>query len=216
MVAVRDAIRHLILNTLMMRHFHSDSISNWAITFCISLVALTALLGIHRTCHPNLPKDARTLLRTKTKYSIQERAGRQYHYFGILPSLKNTLCKWVHTLGDTFTLKLQINIDGLPLFKSSCLQLWPIFGLLPSVPMKEPVVIGLFCGSKKPSSAKDFLQDFVTKLKQLEQGFDFEGKKLTLKLDTVTVTHQQEPLLNTQRATMPTMVVTNVCNLVNT
>lgn len=52
----------------------SDRISNWAIHFGISLVALTALLGILHICHPDLPKDARTLLRQKeTKYSILER-----------------------------------------------------------------------------------------------------------------------------------------------
>ncbi|KAL1279273.1 hypothetical protein QQF64_025946 [Cirrhinus molitorella] len=163
----------------------SDSISNWAINFGISLVALTALLCILRSCHPDLPKDARTLLKTKTKYSILERAGGQYHYFGILTSIRNVLSKYVHTLADGFSLKLQINIDGLPLFKSSSLQLWPILGLLLSVPMKEPVVIGLFCGPKKPSSAKEFLGDFVTELQQLEKGFDIEGKSLKLELDTV-------------------------------
>jgi len=99
----------------------SDSISNWAIHFGISLVALTALLCILWICHPDLPKDARTLLRTKTKYSIIERAGGQYNYFGILTSLRSTLSKYIHTLADNFCLKLQINIDGLPLFKSSSL-----------------------------------------------------------------------------------------------
>ncbi|XP_030580612.1 uncharacterized protein LOC115776952 isoform X1 [Archocentrus centrarchus] len=163
----------------------SDSLSHWAIQFRISLVALTALLAILRIYHSDIPKDARTLLRTETEYSILERAGGQYHYFGILASLRNTLLKFKHTLADSFTLKLQINIDGLPLFKSSCLQLWPILGLLLSVPMKEPVVIGLFCGPKKPSSAKDFLEDFVTELQQLENGFDLEGKQLNLKLHTV-------------------------------
>lgn len=83
----------------------SDSISNWAIHFGISLVALTALLSILRICHPDVPKDARTLLKTKTKYLILERAGCQYHYFGILTSLRNTLSKYVHTLADCFTQK---------------------------------------------------------------------------------------------------------------
>ncbi len=81
----------------------SDSISNWAIHFGISLVAVTALLCILRICHPDLPKDARTLLRTKTKYSILERAGGQYHYFGILSSIRNTLSKYIHTLADSFS-----------------------------------------------------------------------------------------------------------------
>lgn len=53
----------------------SDKIADWARHFGISLVALTALLGILCLSHPDLPKDGRTLLRTTTKYSIQEKAG---------------------------------------------------------------------------------------------------------------------------------------------
>ncbi|KAK7126254.1 hypothetical protein R3I93_021590 [Phoxinus phoxinus] len=64
----------------------SDKIADWARHFGISLVALSALLGILRLSHPDLPKDGRTLLRTKTKYSIQEKAGGKYYYFGIIHS----------------------------------------------------------------------------------------------------------------------------------
>ncbi|CAM4686030.1 unnamed protein product [Leuciscus chuanchicus] len=42
-----------------------DSLRNWALTFGVSLVALTALLGLLRLHHPDLPKDARTLLKTR-------------------------------------------------------------------------------------------------------------------------------------------------------
>ncbi|XDV25602.1 hypothetical protein PO909_029493 [Leuciscus waleckii] len=163
----------------------SDKIADWARHFGISLVALTALLGILRLSHSELPKDGRTLLRTMTKYSIQEKAGGKYYYFGIIHSLSSTLSGYAHTLTDGLTLRLQINIDGLPLFKSSSVQLWPILGLLLSVPMKEPVVIALYSGEKKPSSAKEFLEDFTKELVYLEKGFCFEGKTLTLKLDTV-------------------------------
>lgn len=42
------------------------SLHNWSLTYGVSLVALTALLGLLRLYHPDLPKDARTLLKTKT------------------------------------------------------------------------------------------------------------------------------------------------------
>ncbi|XP_041859966.1 uncharacterized protein LOC121651668 [Melanotaenia boesemani] len=51
--------------------------------------------------------------------------------------------------------------------------------------MKEPVVIALFCGMNKPNSANEFLKDFVVELQQLEKGFDFNGKRLFLKVDSV-------------------------------
>ncbi|XP_059912161.1 uncharacterized protein LOC132461132 [Gadus macrocephalus] len=163
----------------------SDNIANWAVRFGISMVALTALLSILNITHPNLPKDGRTLLKTKVHYDIQEKAGGNYHHFGILSSLRNTLNKHVKILTEGMTLGLQINVDGLPLFKSSTLQLWPILGLLVTVPMKEPVVIGAYCGPKKPSSATEFLSDFVTELKELEAGFCFGDKNLTIELHTV-------------------------------
>lgn len=114
------------------------------------------------------------------------------------------------------TLKLQVNIDGLPLFKSSSLHMWPILGLLLSVPMKEPVVIGLCCGQKKPCSAKVFLEDFVNELQCLEIGFDFEGKNLKLKLDTVICDMPARSFVKTQKAIMGTMAVTNAHSPENT
>lgn len=57
------------------------------------------------------------------------------------------------------------------------MQLWPIFGLLVSHPMKEPVVLGLFCGTKKPDFPVEFMKDFVKELEELERGFDIEGKR---------------------------------------
>ena len=138
----------------------SDNIANWAVRFGISMVALTALLSILNLTHPNLPKDGRTLLKTKVHYDIQEKVGGNYHHFGIHSSLRATLNKHVKILTEGMTLGLQINVDGLRLFKSSTLQLWPILGLLVTVPMKEPVVIGAYCGPKKPGFGHSVLIGF--------------------------------------------------------
>ncbi|XP_044222685.1 uncharacterized protein LOC122992804 [Thunnus albacares] len=162
-----------------------DSLSNWALQFSVSLVALTALLSLLRVYHPELPKDARTILKTQVNYKIQEKCGGLYHYSGILTALRNTLTRLIDNVADGFTFRLQVNIDGLPLFKSKNIQLWPILGLLLSVPMKEPVVLGLFCGGQKPNPADEFLRDFTHELQQLQEGFHFRGKKVFIKLDSV-------------------------------
>lgn len=78
-----------------------------------------------------------------------------YHYSGILKALHNTLTQLFENVADGFTFKLQINIDGLPLFKSTIKMV--------SVPMKEPVVTGLFCGTKKPNAPDECLRDFTRK-----------------------------------------------------
>ena len=46
-----------------------DSISYWAFNFGVSLVVLTALLTILQPYHPDLPKDARTILKTRISYT---------------------------------------------------------------------------------------------------------------------------------------------------
>ncbi len=83
----------------------------------MSLVALTSLLGILKVHHPFLPKDGRTLLKTATSYSIQNAAGGTYHYFGILKSLSKTLEKIWSFVPDKYAFKIQLIMDGLPLFK---------------------------------------------------------------------------------------------------
>ncbi|KAL7859101.1 hypothetical protein SRHO_G00142480 [Serrasalmus rhombeus] len=57
---------------------HSDlrsSLSDWAVEFGVSLVALSALLSILRVHHPFLPKDGRSLLKTRTEYVVEKTAG---------------------------------------------------------------------------------------------------------------------------------------------
>lgn len=59
---------------------------------------------------------------------------------------------------------LQINIDGLPLSKSSKNQLWPILGKIvgPQNQFIEPFLIGAFHGNSKPSSVAQFhLQSII-------------------------------------------------------
>lgn len=162
-----------------------ESLANWSVQFGVSLVALTALLSLLRLYHPELPKDARTILKTKTEYKIQQKCGGLYYYRGILTAMHNTISQLIGKIADGFTFRLQINIDGLPLFKSSNLQLWPILGLFLGFKLKEPVVIGLFSGTKKPNAPDEFLRDFTDELKQLHEGFFFRGKKVFIELDSV-------------------------------
>lgn len=51
--------------------------------------------------------------------------------------------------------------------------------------MKEPVVIGMYSGIKKPESSKMYLTDLANELSQLQEGFTFEGKRLTLKVHSM-------------------------------
>ena len=76
--------------------------------------------------------------------------------------------------GNHDFIELSFNIDGLPLFKSSSVQLWPI---LADFNGQAIFVVALYCGNSKPTSVSDYLEDFVSELKGLkESGFQYEGK----------------------------------------
>lgn len=158
------------------------SLVDCAIEFSISLTALSAILSILKHHHPFLPKDGRTLLRTRTIYKI-ETLGK-LHYSGILSAFHRILDNVWSVLPDRHAFLLQLNFDGLPLFKSTGTQFWPILGMLQGY-SKNPVVIGLFCGNSKPNSLSEYLQHLVNELKMLSSGFVFKGKTFILNVGSI-------------------------------
>ena len=130
----------------------SSRLIAWAVDFKIPHSAINSLMEILGKYHPGLPKDARTLLNTPRYCDIKQVAGGSYHYFGVETSLVRVLS---HKTLTTKTLKdehisLQINVDGLPLFKSSNSQFWPILARVSQPVESEPFIIALYCGSHKP------------------------------------------------------------------
>lgn len=61
---------------------------------------------------------------------------------------------------------MQINIDGLPLFKSSNVSLWPILAIIKEE-NPDPFPVGIWCGQSKPNSANDFLKKIVDEMKDI-------------------------------------------------
>ena len=159
-------------------------LSDWAIQFGVSLVALSALLSILRVHHPFLPKDGRSLLKTKTHYVVEKLAGGSFYYFGVLNTLSGIFEKLSCKVQDRHLFKLQLNIDGLPLFKSSSVQFWPILGMLQDF-MKRPVLIALFCGGSKPTSLSEYLRAFVNELNMLKDGFLIGQNTFFVKVSSV-------------------------------
>ncbi|KAI5611118.1 hypothetical protein C0J50_0024, partial [Silurus asotus] len=163
----------------------SSSLSGWAVKFGVSLVALTALLSILRVHHPFLPKDGRSLLKTTHAYVLNTLAGGSFYYFGILNSLAKAFENLSFKVPDRHVFRLQLNIDGLPLFKSSSLQFWPVLGILQECVVKNPFVIALFCGVKKPTPLSEYLDALVKELNNLKDGFVIHGKTFSLKITSV-------------------------------
>ena len=190
----------------------------WYMKFNVKQDALTALLHILREHGvAGLPLDARTLVGTPQNITLQQIAGGEYHYFGIADTLRHVLSS--HTLSQGQVLQLQINMDGLPVYKSVKSDLWPILGLLfhkGSVFISEPFCIGVYYGPSKPTSAHDYVRQFVEEFNLLHK-----VSKLTESLYACSsipqyVTAQQRHLLSLLYHSMLIMAATNAKQRANT
>lgn len=142
-----------------------SKLAKWAIEENITLSALKNLLSIMREipgCE-NLPKDPRTFLKTPNNIIVTPLGCGIYYYFGIENTL-NTFCT-NHKINvqENEDFQLAVNIDGLPLSKSSNSSFWPILCSVKSIKAltKQVFLVALYHGSEKPKSSNDFLKDFV-------------------------------------------------------
>jgi hypothetical protein len=158
-----------------------DDLAIWSTECKITAVACDKLLKVLHRYHPHLPLTARTLLKSQDSYSqyanctIKEIASGHYLHLGILNGLLPYAEQVIKNKQTRF--QYQVNIDGLPLFNSSPMQLWPILGRLLEVDPRPPVfVIGVFCGNSKPGKINEFLTDFLEEAQVLtNKGFTLPG-----------------------------------------
>ncbi|VDP32672.1 unnamed protein product [Schistosoma curassoni] len=73
-----------------------------------------------------------------------------YYHLGLKSTLLRTSENWLRKIHFT-ELKLQLNNDGLSLFKSSNQQLWPILGRIISPLVSNVFIVGIYGGEVKPS-----------------------------------------------------------------
>lgn len=149
-----------------------DDLKTWAIQHNITHQALKGLLKLINMQYKDvrLPSDPRTLLETSQGIGKQcvEMAGGKYWHHG----LKACLGQWFANVHENISVSLNINIDGLPIYKSSKYQLWPILCNVYEMPQLKPLPVGIFLGTSKPSNVNEFLTPFVDELLPiLENGF---------------------------------------------
>jgi hypothetical protein len=153
----------------------NEQLAQWSTQYGINQSALGGLLQLLQPLHPALPKDPRTLLATPRQVHLKTLSDEGlYYHFGVANAIrKHILQRFVRE--DVNQLSLQINIDGVPLFKSSNYQFWPILGILQESVDNEPFIIGVYAGSRKPTNVEEYLHDFVTEMLDLEQNAMFVG-----------------------------------------
>lgn len=123
-------------------------LADWAVKECIPQSSLRSLLkGIKqytcKDCSFKISSDPRSLVQTPRNTNIDICAGGQYYHFG----LSKAILSIISSISQNITsIKLFINVDGLPLSKSSQQQFWPILGSIPE--SKKVFVIGIYYGTK--------------------------------------------------------------------
>ncbi|XP_035716752.1 uncharacterized protein LOC110861074 isoform X1 [Folsomia candida] len=160
-----------------------QDLREWGVNNKITRSAFNGLLTIlnKQPSLPKLPVDGRTLLATPTTSLVEECGGGQYIHFGYKSIIEQSI-KLLRP--NPKVIKIQINIDGLPLFKSSSKQFWPILGRV--IETKKVFIIGLYFGNEKPSDVDNYLQKFVQETKALiENGVVINNVKYEFKLSSI-------------------------------
>ncbi|XP_065088016.1 uncharacterized protein LOC135709552 [Ochlerotatus camptorhynchus] len=156
---------------------------NWSTQFNISQQALKPLLQKLNNYDRTLPESPRRLLRTpRINPTIIDIEGGQYWHQG----LEHCLRMCFPELKEPLKVNININIDGLPLFKNGTNQVWPILFNLHEFASLKPMIVGIFYGKSKPKKVEVFLAPFVNELKPLiTSGIDVNGVKLAVKLRAI-------------------------------
>lgn len=174
------------------------NLTDWALNFGISHSALKSLLEIQRPLFPNLPKDPRTLLSTPSETVVKKIDEGLYHHFGVekgivstvaccgLVNYNNRMIERINIPKTENFLSLSLHFDGIPIFKSSNKQFWPILGKVDQAADQRPFVIGLYYGTSKPNSANGYLGALIEELCGLEKnGIVMEGKQFCVKVSCI-------------------------------
>jgi len=157
-----------------------ESLASWASKHNQSKYCIDELLNILGPHFNDLPKDSRTLLRTPKTIDVIEKCGGKYINFTLKQGIMNILSHKSQNFPDNI-LMLNFNIDGIPLFKSTGTQFWPI---LCSLENYTPFIVSIYYGNAKPNSIEEYLEDFVTELNELQEvGLLFEDRTFTVKVN---------------------------------
>ncbi|EZA60110.1 hypothetical protein X777_15268, partial [Ooceraea biroi] len=138
--------------------------------------------------HTELPSDVRVLVATPRNASvnIKDVGNGRYVHFGLTSALEQSIEIYSQFI-KTNEIKININIDGLPISKSSTSQFWPIMASIENIGIyTEPFVIGVYHGMCKPSDANEFLTSFVNEFMFLsENDIIVCNKKYKVKINAI-------------------------------
>jgi len=164
----------------------AEDMIGWINEHKVKLSAGDALLKIlRRHGHEELPSCARTLLQSDRKVNIANKSNMAYFNMGLEQSLLNNFEKYPENVKQsTETIEIALNVDGLPLFRSSSTCVWPVLCCI----MIKPFTVfpaALTLGTSKPSNL-DFLLDTISELhRMIQDGFQYQERNLNVLLKCI-------------------------------
>lgn len=153
-----------------------ESIRQWTLSGgVLSMRKLDELLSRLSLVLKKMPKSYKTLLSTDKKADVQDMGDHLMWYHGIKKSLdKYQLDSYLQRKDS---ISIDVNIDGLPLFKNSIhskKKFWPILGRLVGT-LNNPFIIAIHYG-EDPRDVDLFLGDFILEIEELQNnGYSYNG-----------------------------------------
>lgn len=168
-----------------------NKLRDWAVSYRVPHSTLKALLDILQSLSSEesnnlskLPRDPRTFLYTPKCTIMRNVSPGHYCHIGIQQGLESHYKKFNEKPASTDAIEIGINIDGLPLSKSSSSQVYPILGINNKCNFNSPVfLIGIYHGYEKPHDFNIFLSEFVKEANHLiENGVMLFGQSYKFKI----------------------------------
>lgn len=107
-----------------------------------------------------------------------------YVHFELIGGLKRLIAKYFQDI--PYKIEININCDGLPLFKSLRAQFWPILISIKTDFYTESIVVGIYYGDKKLADANIYLKECIIDMTEiLRNGLDIDGYKCHVSTKTV-------------------------------
>lgn len=165
----------------------SNWLRSWKLKHNITHTAFSELLCKLRTCgHSDLPQDARTFLNTPKNNIVDALSENEsFFHYGLEKAIIEQLVRTKCTVGNEI-ITIDLNIDVLPISKSSKSQIWPILGKIYGNKAFTPFVISAYHGYSKSCSIDAFLKPLCEEYTALQNaGLVFGGKKYTIRIRCV-------------------------------
>ncbi|XP_076670003.1 uncharacterized protein LOC143369665 isoform X1 [Andrena cerasifolii] len=160
-------------------------LASWAVNNNITHKAMNELFQVLSLYAPtfHLPKDARTLVGTPRSINYENIQGGEYLHFGLKNTLISIVAMYERENMRINNIEVSLNIDGLPLSRSSSNVFWPI--LMSEEIFKSVYIVGIFYGRGKPKSANELMQKFVDEWKNMKNTFIYKGQNISVNMTKI-------------------------------